>query len=63
MLVYPEPAGEHARPCSTLATVTSGRRTVRLVLAALPFGFKVKSPHGLRVAVRELGLRLTASVE
>ncbi len=32
-------------------------------LAALPFGFKVKSPHGLRVAVRELGLRLTASVE
>jgi hypothetical protein len=42
LLVYPllSPA---LRPVSTIATVTSGRRRVRLILAALPFGFR--SPH------------------
>lgn len=39
LLVYPlfAPA---ARPVSTLATVSSGGRRVRLILAALPFGFR-----------------------
>ena len=32
-------------------------------LAALPFPFKVKSPHGLRAAVREIGQRLMSAAE
>lgn len=32
-------------------------------LAALPFAFKVKSPHGLRAAVREIGQRLMSAAE
>jgi hypothetical protein len=42
LLVYPL-LSPTLRPVSTLTTVTSGRRRVRLILAALPFGFR--SPH------------------
>ncbi len=37
LLVYPQTAGEAEPP--TVATVTSGRRRVRLVLASVPFGY------------------------
>lgn len=39
MLVYPH-AGTNDPLPATVATVTSGRRCVRLVLAAVPFGFR-----------------------
>lgn len=39
MLVYPH-VGTSDRLPATVATVTSGRRRVRLVLAAVPFGFR-----------------------
>ena len=42
LLVYPL-LSPSLRPISTLATVTSGRRRVRLILAALPFGFRSPS--------------------
>lgn len=39
LLVYPL-LSPSLRPISTLATVTAGHRRVRLILAALPFGFR-----------------------
>ena len=39
LLIYPL-LSPSLRPISTLATVTAGRRRVRLILAALPFGFR-----------------------
>jgi hypothetical protein len=39
VLVYPHLGGE-TRLSATVATVTSGRRRVRLVLASLPFGYR-----------------------
>jgi len=38
LLVYPQPAYD-PRPLKTLATVTSGRRRVRLILTSIPFGY------------------------
>ena len=45
ILAYPHIAEDAAAPPVALATVASGRRRVRLILAGLPFGFR--SP-GLR---------------
>lgn len=45
VLAYPELGNEH-RPAMTIATLTSGRRRVRLVLAGLPFGFRSPSHRG-----------------
>jgi hypothetical protein len=39
LLVYPQVSDDY-RPISTLASVTSGRRRVRIFLANLPFGFR-----------------------
>ena len=39
LLVYPDVGAEDRFP-ATVATVTSGRRRVRLVLAAVPFGYR-----------------------
>lgn len=39
LLVYPQLGGGDV-PAPTVATVTSGRRRVRVVLASLPFGYK-----------------------
>jgi hypothetical protein len=39
LLVYPQLGGQDPSP-ATVATVTSGRRRVRLVLASLPFGYR-----------------------
>jgi hypothetical protein len=39
ILVYPH-LGDETRLSATVATVTSGRRRVRLVLASLPFGYR-----------------------
>lgn len=39
VLVYPQ-LGEDDRAPATVATVTSGRRRVRLILAAVPFGYR-----------------------
>jgi hypothetical protein len=50
ILAYPHIAEDAAAPPVALATVASGRRRVRLILAGLPFGFR--SP-GLREQVLE----------
>lgn len=39
LLAYPD-TGPDGRAPTTLATVTSGRRTVRLILAGVPFGYR-----------------------
>jgi 5-methylcytosine-specific restriction endonuclease McrBC regulatory subunit McrC len=39
LLVYPQVGRDNLLP-ATFATVTSGRRSVRLVLASVPFGFR-----------------------
>ncbi len=39
LLIYPQ-VGQGDRQAATVATVTSGRRRVRLVLASIPFGFR-----------------------
>ena len=39
VLVYPQ-LGQDDRSPATVATVTSGRRRVRLILAAVPFGYR-----------------------
>lgn len=39
LLLYPQIAGDAPMP-ATVATVTSGRRRVRLVLASVPFGYR-----------------------
>jgi hypothetical protein len=54
LLVYPQLGGTEHAP-ATVATVTSGRRRVRLILMAVPFGYR--SPEhreGCLRAVREL---------
>ena len=50
VLAYPELGNEHC-PTMSVATVASGRRRVRLVLAGLPFGFRSPS-HRDRVLSR-----------
>jgi 5-methylcytosine-specific restriction endonuclease McrBC regulatory subunit McrC len=39
VLVYPQVVDER-QPVATVASVTSGRRRVRLILASIPFGFR-----------------------
>jgi hypothetical protein len=40
VIVYPQLATEALRPATAVATIASGRRRVRLILAGLPFGFR-----------------------
>jgi hypothetical protein len=49
VLVYPSLGSDHPDPLA-IATVASGRRRVRLVLAALPFGFATPSQREAAVA-------------
>jgi hypothetical protein len=49
VLAYPQLGDEH-RPHTTIATLASGRRRVRLVLASLPFGFRSPSQRDKTVS-------------
>ncbi len=51
VLLYPA-LGLDARPTTTLASVTSGRRRVRVMLASLPFGFR--GPEQREASLRAL---------
>jgi hypothetical protein len=54
VLVYPDEAREGHRPAA-VATVTTGRRRVRLVLASVPFGFRgVEEKEGCLRGLREV---------
>jgi hypothetical protein len=54
VLAYPQLGNEH-RPHMTIATLASGRRRVKLVLAGLPFGFRSPSHRAASLNVwREL---------
>ena len=57
ILAYPQVV-EERKPVATIASVTSGRRRVRLILASLPFGFRTIEQQTASLAVFREALAL-----
>ncbi|GEM_PF-5835045 len=55
-LIYPLP-GDEAAPSVSAAYVPAGRRTVRLLLAGLPFGYRSEAERERAVGVLEGAFR------